>query len=78
MSGVLARARITVNCIIPGFIGGARPFDMQKEKAPDLIDEIPMGHWGKFRMLPMQSIFLSLIPQKYVTGQVLEVGGGIE
>lgn len=71
-----APAKINVNCVIPGFIGGTRPFAIQKEKEFDLMGKIPLGCFGEMADVLEAVFFFLSDSSKYLTGQVLEVAGG--
>ena len=77
LSQALAPSRINVNCIIPGFIGSIRPTRLEADEALDLIDRIPMGYLGEIPDIADSVYFLISDASKYVTGQALEVSGGL-
>jgi len=72
----LAYYHINVNCVVPGFIKGNRPFILEKEYGPEVLKEIPMKLFGEVRDVLEAIYFLSSDVSKYITGQVLEVSGG--
>ena len=74
----LAPSRINVNCIIPGFIGSIRPSRQEIDEALGLTDRIPMGCLGEIPDITDAVYFLVSDSSKYVTGQALEVSGGLD
>lgn len=74
---IMAPLRVTVNCIIPGFIRTTRPSMIEKDRGTELMDEIPLGHLGEISDVLDAVSFLITDSSKYLTGQVLEVAGGI-
>jgi len=74
----LAPCHTTVNCIVPGFIKGSRPFPLEIKYASEFSKEIPMGLLGEIRDVVEAIYFLVSDSSKYITGQVLGVNGGID
>jgi len=72
----VAAAGVCVNCIVPGFIGGVRPSDMEMERGGEVVKEIPMGRIGNISDILETLNFLISDTSKYLTGQTLELGGG--
>ena len=68
----LAPSSITVNCIAPGIID-TRMNDMFDTQ--ELIDEVPLGRLGTPEEIAQAVLFLA--ENKYITGQVLGVNGGM-
>ena len=75
---IMAPLRVTVNCIIPGFIRTTRPSMIEKDRGTELMDEIPLGHLGEISDVLDAVSFLITDSSKYLTGQVFEVAGGID
>lgn len=73
----LAPLRINVNCVIPGFLGGTKPLNIEKEKGQSLLKTIPFGHLGEMADVLETLSYLLSDASKYVTGQALCVGGGL-
>lgn len=72
----LAQYHANVNCVVPGFIKGSRPFSLEKEYASKFSKEIPIGFMGEIRDVMEAIYFLVSDSSKYITGQVLNVNGG--
>ncbi len=68
----LAPSNITVNCIAPGIID-TRMNDMFDKQ--ELIDEVPLGRLGTPEEIAQAVLFLA--QNRYITGQVLGVNGGM-
>ena len=68
----LAPSSITVNCITPGIIDTRMNdiFDTQ-----ELIDEVPLGRLGTPEEIAQAVLFLA--ENRYITGQVLGINGGM-
>lgn len=73
----LADVSTTVNCIVPGYIGGVRPLKTETERSSEAISNIPMGFIGEISDVLEALNFLISDKSKYVTGQVLRVTGGM-
>ncbi len=72
-----ARKGITVNAVAPGFIETEMLLRMPKEAAGSLITTIPMGRLGKPHEVAGVVAFLVSEDASYITGQVLNVNGGL-
>lgn len=74
-----ARHRINVNAVAPGLIAGTR---MADAKPPELMArvqaQIPLGRAGTPEDVAGAVAFLSSADADYITGQVLELHGGLE
>ena len=68
----LTPSSITVNCIAPGIID-TRMNDMFDKQ--ELIDEVPLGRLGTPEEIAQAVLFLA--ENRYITGQVLGVNGGM-
>lgn len=78
---------INVNVVAPGFIGGTRltaprasedGLGMDLEFRQQVVDSIPLGREGQPDDVASAVAFLSSSESDYVTGQVVEVHGGLE
>jgi NAD(P)-dependent dehydrogenase (short-subunit alcohol dehydrogenase family)/AcrR family transcriptional regulator len=74
----MARYRINVNCIVPGFIRTIRPSKIQSELADRLNSEIPAGRMGEISDITDTVLFLAGDSSKYLTGQILRCTGGAD
>ncbi len=71
----LASRRITVNAIAPGYIE-TEMTDVLSDKVKDaMFDQIPLKRFGHSEEIAQTVDFL--INNRYVTGQVIEVNGGL-
>jgi 3-oxoacyl-[acyl-carrier protein] reductase len=77
MAEKLAKSKINVNCIVPGLIAELRPTDIETQELLRLTESVPFGQLGDVRDITDTLLFLLTGPSKYITGQVLTVGGGI-
>ena len=73
----VARKKITVNCVSPGFI----TTDFLEGLAPELLDEykkmVPMRRFGSPEDVAHAVLFLAGEEAAYITGAVLEISGGL-
>jgi NAD(P)-dependent dehydrogenase (short-subunit alcohol dehydrogenase family) len=76
----LAHLNITVNAILPGPILTEFYTDIIKEQ-PDIIEKlnkkVPMGRVGKPEDIAGVALFLASDLSSYVTGEAINVGGGL-
>jgi len=77
MSSKLASAGVTVNCIVPGFIRAVRPLEIEKALKHEVVDEIPSGRLGEIYDVTDAILFLVGDNSKYLTGQTLNISGGL-
>lgn len=72
-----ANRGITVNAVAPGFV----LTDLTKDLAEDLVKQlnsvIPLGRWGTPEEIAKATAFLASDDAAYITGQVLNVDGGM-
>lgn len=68
---------ITVNCIAPGFIATDMTDALSEEQKKALSAQIPLGRLGTVDDIANAAVFLSSNAASYITGQVLEVNGGM-
>lgn len=68
----VAPSNITVNCVAPGIID-TRMNDMFDKN--ELIDEVPIGRLGTAEEVAQTILFFA--QNRYITGQILGVNGGI-
>lgn len=72
----LARNNITVNAVCPGFIGTDMVLSIREDVQQKLIDQVPMRRFGKPEEVAQAVLFLAA-QGDYITGQQLNVNGGI-
>ena len=66
-----------MNCVVPGLIADDRLSSIEKEQRSEQINMVPFGHFGEISDVLEAIYFLLSNASKYVTGQVLEAGGGV-
>lgn len=66
---------ITVNAIAPGFIETDMTAGLSEKIQKAMLDQIPLKRFGRTEEIASTVEFL--ITNKYVTGQVIEVNGGL-
>ena len=71
-----ARAGVRVNAIQPGLIRTAMVAKMPAEIVEQRVAEIPLGRIGEAEDVANVALFLASDLSSYMTGGVLEVGGG--
>jgi 3-oxoacyl-[acyl-carrier protein] reductase len=78
LSGDLAPAGITVNCIAPGRIRTDRMAQLHPDGPPaDYVNEIPMRRFGSPDDVGAMAAFLASERASYVTGTTISVDGGL-
>jgi AcrR family transcriptional regulator len=78
VSKIMAPALATVNCIIPGFIGEFGGGDMKLLSQTEEKSQIPLGFIGDASDVLETLDFLISYKSRYLTGQILNVSGGME
>lgn len=68
---------VTVNAIAPGFITTDMTADLDEEARTALTASIPLGTLGEAEDIAHAAVYLASDGAKYVTGQVLNVDGGL-
>jgi len=77
MAVEVASRSITVNCIAPGFIATPMTDPLSDELKEKMKSLIPLGRFGLDREVAAAIVFLSSDEAGYITGQVLDVNGGM-
>ena len=72
----LARQKITVNAIAPGFIDVGMSKGMPDEATENFKKQIPLGRLGDVHEIVDAALFLASPMASYITGHVLNVNGG--
>lgn len=73
----LAGRGITVNAIAPGFIDTDMTEKLGEKVREQVIGQIPLGYFGKPEDVAKAALFLASDDAAYITGQVLQVDGGM-
>ena len=71
----LSSRRITVNAIAPGYIETEMTDVLSDKVKKTMFDQIPLKRFGKAEEIAQTVDFL--INNRYITGQVIEVNGGL-
>jgi 3-oxoacyl-[acyl-carrier protein] reductase len=73
----VASRNITVNAIAPGFIATPMTDPLSTELKDKMKAMIPLGRFGSGRDVATTIVFLASDEAGYITGQVLDVNGGL-
>jgi 3-oxoacyl-[acyl-carrier protein] reductase len=73
----VASRNITVNTIAPGFIQTDMTAALTEEQIKSLTDQIPSGTLGSADDIAAAVIFLASDAGRYITGETLNVNGGL-
>lgn len=73
----VASRNITVNAVAPGFIETPMTDPLSPELKEKMKSLIPLGRFGKDREIATAIVFLASDEAAYITGQVLDVNGGM-
>lgn len=73
----LAARGITVNAIAPGFIKTAMTDKIPEEVKQKMLAQIPLGKLGLPEDIAAAALFLASSAADYITGQVINVNGGM-
>lgn len=73
----LAERGVTVNAIAPGFIQSDMTEVLSAEVSNKMLQTIPMGFYGNPEDVADAVLFLASKKARYITGQVLNVDGGM-
>lgn len=73
----LASRNITVNAIAPGFIETDMTSELTQDQSQAILDRVPMGRMGKPGEVAAAVEFLISDAAAYITGQTLQVNGGL-
>lgn len=73
----MAKAGIRVNALAPGFIETDMTNVLNEEYKAKAAEQIPLGRFGKPEELAEVALFLLSDKAGYITGQVLQVDGGL-
>ncbi|BDD87256.1 SDR family oxidoreductase [Desulfofustis limnaeus] len=73
----VARKKITVNCVSPGFIDTDFIGDLTEEQRTTYRKLVPMKRFGTAAEVADAILFLASEKASYITGTVLEITGGL-
>lgn len=73
----VAKKKITVNCVSPGFIETDFIIDLGKEQLSTYKKMVPMRRFGTPQEVADTVLFLAGDKAAYITGSVIEVTGGL-
>jgi 3-oxoacyl-[acyl-carrier protein] reductase len=73
----MASRNITVNAIAPGFIETPMTDVLPDKVKEELKARIPLGRMGNGREIAAAIVFLASDEASYITGQVLDINGGM-
>ena len=77
MAKELASRSITVNAVAPGFIETDMTRSLPEEAKTGYLSHIPVGRWGTVEEVADVVAFLANPGAGYITGQVINVNGGM-
>ena len=77
MARELATRNITVNAVAPGFIETDMTNDLAEAAKNSLLSQVPMGRPGTADEVAKGVAFLASDQSAYITGQVLQIDGGM-
>jgi 3-oxoacyl-[acyl-carrier protein] reductase len=73
----LAKRGITANAIAPGYIESDMTAELSDKANKDMLNRIPVQYYGKPQDVANAVLFLVSDKAKYITGQVLNIDGGM-
>jgi len=73
----VASRNITVNCVAPGFIASAMTDALNDDQKARILTGIPGGRMGTCEEIAAAVVYLASNEAAYVTGQTLNINGGL-
>ncbi|MDD2714687.1 MAG: SDR family NAD(P)-dependent oxidoreductase [Candidatus Wallbacteria bacterium] len=77
LSKEVARRKITVNCVSPGFIETELIKDLPADQVAEYQKLIPLKRFGKAEEVAPVVLFLASKEAGYITGSIYDVNGGL-
>jgi len=77
LSKEVAKRKITVNCVSPGFVDTEFLSDLTEERAAGYKKMIPMNRFGQPEEIAAGVLFLASEAAAYINGAVLDINGGL-
>jgi len=71
------KKNVTVNAIAPGFIETEMTDSLSEEIKDHYMAQIPLGRFGRVEDIAKTAVFLASEDANYITGQILNVNGGM-
>jgi 3-oxoacyl-[acyl-carrier protein] reductase len=72
----VARRKVTVNCIAPGYIETAMTANFDEARYAAALADVPADRFGTPREVAAAVVFLASDEAAYVTGQTIHINGG--
>jgi 3-oxoacyl-[acyl-carrier protein] reductase len=73
----VASRGITVNAIAPGFVASAMTDELDERQMAAILPKIPIGRLGTGAEIAAAAVFLASAEASYITGQTINVNGGM-
>jgi 3-oxoacyl-[acyl-carrier protein] reductase len=73
----VASRGITVNAIAPGFVASAMTDELDEKQMAAILPKIPVGRLGTGAEIAAAAVFLASTEASYITGQTINVNGGM-
>jgi 3-oxoacyl-[acyl-carrier protein] reductase len=73
----LAKANVTVNALAPGFVETDMTAVLNEEYKTKALEQVPLGRFAKPAEIAEVALFLLSSKAGYITGQVIQVDGGL-
>lgn len=77
LAAEIGSRNITVNAVAPGFIATDMTDELTDEQRQAMLSNIPLGRYGDAKEVALAVSFLASDASSYITGQVLQVNGGL-